>query len=137
MPYATVAQALDYHEARLTSEAWSALSETSMAAALQDASDAMDLYAAASGGWAEDYTLEPIPEALVRACSLEALALTDPDLSLRRSLMMQGVKSTSIGSASESYSEGAGHSTTALLSPQAAQLIRPYLRRNGSGVPIL
>lgn len=136
MAYATVAQATAYHKTRLSAEAWSALDSNQQQAALQSASDALDLYAAAHGGWRQDYTQDP-PEPLQAACCLEALALTDATTQERIQAQAQGVTSTSMGSASESYNGAAFLSRAGLADPKAALLLAPYLKRAGGGVPIL
>lgn len=136
MTYATVEQANEYHAARLSYEAWSALSPGQQQAALQSATDALDLYAAAHGGWRQDYTQAP-PEPLQAACCLEALALTDATTMERIQAQAQGVTATSMGSASESYNGAVALSRSALADPKAALLLAPYLRRAGGGVPIL
>lgn len=137
MTYATLEQAAEYHYARLSKGAWTALSDADRKAALQEASDNLDAYAALHGGWREAYTAETVPDALMKACCIEALMLTDAGIMTRRNLQQQGVKSSSIGGASESYGEGAAFAHSALLSPQAERLLKPYLKRTGMGVPIL
>lgn len=136
MAYATIEQADAYHATRLSAEAWSALDSSLQQAALQSATDALDLYAASHGGWRQDYTQDP-PVALQAACCLEALALTDTTTMERIQAQAQGVTATTMGSASESYNGAVALSRSALADPKAALLLAPYLRRAGGGVPIL
>lgn len=133
--YADPAYAAAYHNTRLSGPAWTALSTNTKAAALQSATDALGAYAAARGGWAETYTEETLPEAIKQACCLEALELTRPEAAARLSAQRQGVRSISIGQASESYTDARGVQDE-IMSPQAARLVRPYLKRTGSGVAI-
>lgn len=136
MAYATIEQANDYHATRLSAEAWSALDPTQQQAALQSATDALDLYAAAHGGWRQDYS-QDTPEPLRAACCLEALALNDTTTQERIKAQAQGVTSTSMGSASESYNGTAALSRAGMADPRATLLLAPYLRRSGAGAPIL
>lgn len=136
MTYATVAQANTYHNARLSAAAWSAIPSAQQLPALQSATDALDAYAAAHGGWKEIWTETTIPEALSRACCEAAVLLSDKALQERVQAQQQGVASTSIGSASETYT-GRGANSLTLLSPAILALLRPYLRQAGSGAVIL
>lgn len=135
MPYADTAFADAFHSARISGEQWAGLSPDKRTAALQSASDALDMYAAEHGGWKQDYTANP-PESIRRACCLEALALTDVATQERRTAQMQGVTSTSIGSASESYNAQAG-AGAALSNTLVAALLRPFLRYAGGGAVIV
>lgn len=135
MSYATKTEADTYHGARLTAAAWAALADATKTASLQDATDAMDAYASAQGGWIDTYTALTYPTALKNACCLEALELSRPETDARKRAQQQGVKSISIGGASESY-EGLRPAATVLSSQKALALIRPYLNRVGSGVAI-
>lgn len=135
MPYADTAFADAFHGARISGEQWAGLSPDKQAAALQSASDALDLYAAERGGWKQDYTANP-PEPIRRACCLEALALTDETTQERVTAQRQGVTSTSIGSASESYSAQTG-AGAALSNTLVAAMLRPFLRHAGGGVVII
>ena len=134
--YADPAYAAAYHNMRLSAPAWNALSAGTKSAALQNATDAMEAYAAARGGWAETYTDDTRPDAIKQACCLEALELTRPEIAARLSAQRQGVRSISIGQASESYTDARGVQDE-IMSPQAARLLRPYLKRTGSGVAIV
>lgn len=134
--YADPTYAATYHSTRLSGIAWMALSVNTRAAALQSATDSLEAYAAARGGWAETYTEDTLPEAIKQACCLEALELTKPEASARLQAQRQGVRSISIGQASESYTDARGVQDE-IMSPQAARLVRPYLKRTGSGVAIL
>lgn len=136
MTYATVEQANEYHAARLSGEAWEALLLPQQEAALQSATDALDLYAAAHGGWRQDYR-ENTPNPIKVACCRVAQALTDPTTQERLKAQAQGVTATSMGSASESYHGAAGLSLAALADPGAALLLAPFLKQSGGGVPIL
>lgn len=136
MTYASAAQAREYHAARLTSAAWSALSDEQQKAALQSATDALDSFAAGHGAWQKAWTPETLPGAITQACCMLALDLSDQTLQERIRAQQQGVSATSMGSASESYS-GLGASTWALISPAIALKIGPYLRRTGGGAVIL
>lgn len=135
MTYATVEQANDYHAARLSAEAWSALDPAQQQAALQSATDALDLYAAQAGGWKAEYSTNT-PEPIVRACAEHALALTDGTTQERLRAQMQGVAASSIGSASESYT-GAGKAVATGMMPMVDALLLPYLRRARGGAPIV
>lgn len=135
MTYATVEQANDYHAARLSAEAWFALSSAKHLPALQSATDALDAYAAAHGGW-KDFNPEAIPAAIQAACCEVALTLTDPALQERIKAQQQGVTSTSIGSASESYT-GNARAEAVLISPTLALRLKPYLKQAGGSVHIL
>ena len=64
--------------------------------------------------------IEPVKIAQI----LEALALSDKEKFKRRTLQEQGIKSISLGSSSESYSEKA---VQPLLSQKALNLLRPWL----------
>lgn len=136
MLYADKATANAYHAARLTGTAWGALSDAIKTAALQSATDALDAFAASRGGWLETYTTETVPTDIINACCLEALELTRPETDSRKRAQQQGVKSISIGSASETYGESQAFQNALLASPQAQRLIAPYLKRQGSGVSI-
>lgn len=135
MTYASVEQATAYHSARLSGEAWSALPEGRRTAALQSASDLMDQYALARGGFSESWEAGAVPEPLQRACALLALELTDSARMARLTAQQQGVTATNMGSASESYS-GQGAASWALISPAVEALLRPWLKRSGGMVPI-
>ena len=135
MTYATVEQANDYHAARLSAEAWFALSSAKHLPALQSATDALDAYAAAHGGW-KAFSPEAIPAAIQAACCEVALNLTDPALQERLKAQQQGVTSTSIGSASESYT-GNVRMDAVLISPALALRLKPYLKQAGGSVHIL
>ena len=134
MTYATVEQANEYHAARLSAEAWFALSPAIQAAALSSASEALDAYAVSKGGWLADYT-ENTPVEIKNACCMEALALTDRETSERMKAQAQGVQSTSMGSASESYT-GQG-AALMLANTRVATMLKPFLRQAGGGVAIL
>lgn len=134
MAYANLSQADTYHSGRLSAAAWSALSSNMKLAAIESASDALDLYAERQGGWKQDYREFP-PEGLVRACCEEALTLTDPTNQARLKAQSEGVTSISIGSASESY--GGKAVATGVNSVKALALIGPYLKRRGGSVPIV
>lgn len=136
MLYADKATADAYHGARLTGAAWGALSDAIKAAALQSASDALDAYAASRGGWIETYTNETMPTDIKNACCLEALELTKSETEARKKAQQQGVKSISIGGASETYGESQAFQNAILADAQALRLVRPYLLYQGSGVCI-
>ncbi len=130
MLYADAAYAAAYMTARPQGEAWAALGADRQARLLVAASDNLTLYAQELGGWAQGWTQESLPDAIRAACCVEAMALADEAASVRRGLIAQGVTSTSIGGASESYGAAmAQDSRTA--SPMAARMIRPYLRHTG------
>lgn len=137
MTYATAEQAHAYHAARLSAEAWSALPAAKQEQALQSANDMLDEYAAAHGGWREEWQEEAIPDAITRACCEVALNLTDPALQERLKAQQQGVTSLSIGSASESYAGNTAIGLDAALSPAIKALLRPYLKLAGGSVHIL
>lgn len=134
MAYANVSQANEYHQGRLSAAAWSALDPAIKLAALESASDALDIYAEHQGGWKQDYR-ENAPEGLVRACCEEALTLCDPTNQARVKAQSEGVTSISIGSASESY--GGRLNTGGIGSDKALALLEPYLKRRGRSVPIV
>ena len=79
-----------------------------------------------------------VPEAVKIAQFLEALSLTDTESALRRQLQLQGVKSISLGHASESYAGVATGSTFSgahnMSSQDAKVLLRPYLAGTGAMV---
>lgn len=136
MTYATVEQANDYHAARLSAEAWFALSSAKQLPALQSATDVLDAYAAARGGWKDFLPEVEVPQAIADACCMVALSLTDPALQERIKAQQQGVTSTSIGSASESYT-GNARVEAVLISPALALRLKPYLKQAGGSVHIL
>lgn len=136
MTYATVEQANEYHAARLSAEAWFALSSAKHLPALQSATDALDAYAAAQGGWKDFLPEVEVPQAIADACCMVALSLTDPALQERIKAQQQGVTSTSIGSASESYT-GNVRMEAVLISPALALRLKPYLKQAGGSVHIL
>ena len=137
MTYATVEQANEYHAARLSAEAWSAIYGPKRLLALQSATDALDAYAAAHGGWKDDFLPEvEVPQAIADACCVIALALTDPAAQERIRAQQQGVVQTSIGSASESYT-GNARMDAVLISPALALRLKPYLKQAGGSVHIL
>ncbi len=136
MTYATVEQANEYHAARLSAEAWFALSSAKHLPALQSATDALDAYAAAHGGWKDFLPEVEVPQAIADACCMVALSLTDPALQERIKAQQQGVTSTSIGSASESYT-GNARMEAVLISPALALRLKPYLKQAGGSVHIL
>ncbi len=136
MIYATTEQAAAYHQARLTAEAWSAIPPDKHAPALQSASDILDSYAHANGGWRHPFTEGSIPEPVIAACCEVALALADTATQERIKAQLEGVKSTSMGSTSESYS-GEVRAFTGLITPTTALRLQPYLRRIGGGAPIV
>lgn len=136
MTYATVEQANEYHAARLSAEAWLALSSAKHLPALQSATDALDAYAAAQGGWKDFLPEVEVPQAIADACCMVALSLTDPALQERIKAQQQGVTSTSIGSASESYT-GNVRMEAVLISPALALRLKPYLKQAGGSVHIL
>ena len=137
MTYASVAEANTYHNARLSAEAWSAIPEAKRLLALQSATDALDAYAAAHGGWKDDFLPEvEVPQAIADACCMVALSLTDPAMQERVKAQQQGVTSTSIGSASESYT-GNVRMEAVLISPALALRLKPYLKQAGGSVHIL
>lgn len=134
MAYANLSQADTYHSGRLSAAAWSALSSNMKLAAIESASDALDLYAERQGGWKQDYRESP-PEGLIRACCEEALTLTDPTTQARAKAQAEGITSIRIGSASESY--GGRLNTGGIGSDKALALLEPYLKRRGRSVPIV
>lgn len=67
-----------------------------------------------------------VPAAVKQAQALEALAMTDEQAQARRDLQDQGVKSISLGKASESYGDASG-CRSPMRSMDAAALLRPYL----------
>lgn len=134
MSYADTDYANTYHAFRLSGEAWTALSPAIQAAALLSASEALDAYAASKGGWLKDYT-ENTPVEIKNACCMEALALTDRETSERMKAQAQGVQSTSMGSASESYT-GQG-AALILANTRVATMLKSFLRQAGGGVAIL
>lgn len=136
MTYATVEQANEYHAARLSAEAWFALSPAKHLPALQSATDALDAYATAHGGWKDFDPAVLIPAAIQAACCEVALTLTDRALQERIKAQQQGVTSTSIGSASESYT-GNARAEAVLISPALALRLKPYLKQGGGSVHIL
>lgn len=136
MPYADAAYANTYHSSRLSKDAWAALLPATQAAALQSATDAMDLYAASRGGWRRDYSTDT-PEPIKMACCLEALALTDATSNARIKAQQQGVQSTSIGSASESYTGYGALSLSGLVDNHSRMLLNPFLRQSEGSAPIL
>ena len=135
MAYANISQSDTYHNARMSATAWSALSIPQKEAALENASDALNIYAADKGGWRGDYR-ENTPHAIINACCEEALTLVDPVTQARLKAQVEGVSSTSIGSASESYSKSTG-GYTGLPSHKAMAMLKPYVRRTGGMVPIV
>jgi|BioPla2DNA2_1021312.scaffolds.fasta_scaffold13926_5 hypothetical protein len=136
MPYADTAYANTYHNTRLSKEAWGLLSPETQAAALESATDAINLYARTKGGWLKDYT-ENTPDDIKNACCREALALSDTTTQERIKAQAQGVTATSMGSASESYNGAAGGTLAVLADPGIALLLAPYLKQSGGGVAIL
>jgi hypothetical protein len=64
-----------------------------------------------------------VPQAVIDACCEEALALLDRGNSTRLKLQKEGVKSASVGSASESYT----NSVYVMLSPEARDLMQTYV----------
>lgn len=136
MTYSSVAEANTYHNARLSAEAWSAIPEAKRLPALQSATDALDAYAAAHGGW-KDFTPETeVPQAIADACCEVALTLMDPAAQERIRAQQQGVVQTSIGSASETYTGGV-RAESLLITPAIVMRLSPYLTRAGGGVYIL
>lgn len=137
MTYSSVAEANTYHNARLSAEAWSAIPEAKRLLALQSATDTLDAYAAAHGGWKDDFLPEvEVPQAIADACCMVALALTDPAAQERIRAQQQGVVQTSIGSASETYTGGV-RAESLLITPAIVMRLSPYLNRAGGGVYIL
>lgn len=136
MPYATVIQANDYHAARLSAEAWFALSPAKLLPALQSATDVLDAYAASHGGWKGFDPELSIPAAVQAACCEIALTLTDQAAQERIRAQQQGVASTSIGNASESYT-GNVRAEAVLISPALVLRLKPYLKQAGGSVHIL
>lgn len=138
MLYTTVAKATAYHEARLSKAEWSNLSDEVKSAAIQEASDAMDAYAAANGGWIEEYSETTIPDGLSNICATEALSLTREDIKKRFELQGAGVRSTTIGRATEVYSEGSrGKYSSTMLTPGLEAILDQYLRKPGGMVAIV
>lgn len=84
-----------------------------------------------SDGW---YCETEAPQAVIDATCEEALAiLTNGDPADRLKMQRQGVTSFTLGNLSETYGNVAGTAAVAtkgLLSPEAAELLRPY--RGGS-----
>lgn len=136
MLYADKTFASSYHNSRLTGTAWAALSDPIKEAALQSASDTLDAYAASRGGWAETFTESTVPADIKNACCLEALELTRPETESRKRAQQQGVKSISIGGASETYGESTAFQTAIINSRQALALLRGYVKQTGGGVSI-
>jgi phage gp36-like protein len=136
MTYATVEQANEYHAARLSAEAWFALSSAKHLPALQSATDALDAYAAAHGGWKDFLPEVEVPQAIADACCMVALTLMDPAAQERIRAQQQGVVQTSIGSASETYTGGV-RAESLLITPAIVMRLSPYLTRAGGGVYIL
>lgn len=136
MPYADITYADAYHSERLSKEAWISLSEEERTAALNSASDTLDIYASSKGGWLEDYT-SSTPADIKNACCIEALALCDSTAKERLKAQAQGVTSISIGSASESYSGVRGGTSDLLADAKTSALLARYLRQSGGGAAIL
>lgn len=112
-----------------------ALSEPLKMAALQSASDAIDAYAVSKGGWREVYTEQNVPENLKVACCIEALELTRPETQARRKAQEQGLRSVSIGGASETYADTTSHAVA--LNSQTKSLIKPLVKWATGGVNIV
>lgn len=76
-------------------------------------------------------TTDVVPTRVKQAQVLEAIATLDTQAARRRELQVQGVKSVSIGNASETYADtGNGSSagnTQTLVSSAAYALLKPYL----------
>ena len=136
MTYSSVAEANTYHNARLSAEAWSAIPEAKRLPALQSATDALDAYAAAHGGWKDFLPEVEVPQAIADACCEVALTLMDPAAQERIRAQQQGVVQTSIGSASETYT-GNARAEYVLISPALALRLKPYLKQAGGSVHIL
>lgn len=67
-----------------------------------------------------------VPQAVINACCEEALALLDTSANSRRRLQMEGVKSFSLGSLSETFG-GVDSASKGLVSQEAQLLIKPFL----------
>lgn len=138
MLYTTVDKATAYHDARLSKAHWSDLSPEVKSAAIQEASDVMDAYAAANGGWVQEYSEDNIPEGLSNICAIEALSLTREDMRKRFELQGAGIRSTTIGRATEVYSEGSrGKYSSTMLTPGLEAMLDQYLRKPGGMVAIV
>ena len=137
MTYATTAQALTYHSARLSASAWSAIPVANQPLALQSAADVLDAYAAANGGWKDFDPAGIVPAPLVAACCELAILLADTATQERIKAQRQGLTSLSIGSASESYAAGANAKVENVLDPRIKASLRPYLNASGGGVHII
>ena len=134
--YVTAAEADEYLKGEIGAESWASLSPEQKERYLITAARRIDTLmlkgrkAVTSQVMAfpRVYGYLPQPQSLVNikyAQILEALALSDTQATSRRKLQEQGVKSISVGSASESYGDTAGGGQ--LLSPAASSLLRPYI----------
>lgn len=148
--YATVEYADTYLACLLDTGAWDKADDATKERALMSATLQIDALASYSGGFRgqkadPDQPLEfprspdtVVPDAIKRACCLEALALLDQTqnttASARAKAIQQGVTSVSIGDASESYAKSSEIRTgikAYLLSDMAIALVRPYLALQG------
>lgn len=86
--------------------------------------------------WGYVYDSDEVPQFVLDACCLEALALlkfyNDDDWQERRDRQAQGVASSSDPSGSESYLPGASTARCGLLSQEAYDLLSPYIERRGN-----
>lgn len=144
--YISVADATEYLESRLYTDAWDNATDIDRATALIMATRAIDrltlvgrpvdteqplafprVIRSVYGG---DETQTDVPDAVVQATIEEALALLDRGNSERRKLQADGVTSFQIGTLQEVYATGAtGRSLKpgALLSFDARALMRPFI----------
>lgn len=149
-PYATVEYADTYLTVQIDTGVWSGADVTDKERALVTATvriDALSGYGAGLRGCKADseqpreFPRSPdssIPDAVMRACCHEALALLeqaqDKTAAGRQKAIQQGVTSVSIGGVSESYaklSDMQNGLRGCLLSDIAIDLIRPYLAVQG------
>ena len=132
MAYVTLEEANSYFEGRLHAAAWDNAQYGEREKALEMASRAIDRLPLAGrpAGPAQGHAFPrhpdtEVPQAVKDACCEEALALLDRGDSERRKLQAEGVASFTIGSLSETYRVGA--MGRGLLSPEAKELLRPWL----------
>jgi hypothetical protein len=129
--YIDITGADEYFSGRLYSDAWTGADQESKERSLIQATRVIDRLFLKGIKTDDKQTLAfprypdtDIPQAVKDACCEEALALLERGNSLRIQLQKEGVKSASIGSASEVFS---GRPIRGLLSPEAKDLLRPWL----------
>ena len=142
--YATVEYADQYLGDLLTADKWASTESDTKERALSEATVRIDMLAyrgkKAQPSQVRAFPRYPdttVPEAVKQACCLEALFLVDsqanPAYARRLADIRQGVKSVSIGDASESYADIAEIKKTqgGLGSDMALALLRLYLAARG------